>query len=81
MPLEDSVDAWGWRWLDDLVQDVRYAARTFARNQAFTATAVLSLALGIGANAAVFSVVNALVLKPLPLRIRIGSLPCTGRAG
>jgi predicted permease len=63
---ETSVDAWGWRWLDDLAQDVRYAVRGFVRHPAFATTAVLSLALGIGANGAIFSVVNGLVLRPLP---------------
>ncbi|HEX8691760.1 MAG TPA: ABC transporter permease [Longimicrobium sp.] len=54
------------RWLDDLAQDLRYAARQFLRSPAFTATAVLSLAAGIGANAAVFGVVHAVVLRPPP---------------
>jgi predicted permease len=64
--LENSVDAWGWRWLDDLATDVRFGLRGFRRHTAFAATAVLSLALGIGANTAIFSVVNGLVLRPLP---------------
>jgi hypothetical protein len=63
---ETAVDAWGWRWLDDLGQDARYALRGFARHAAFALTAIASLALGIGANAAIFSVVNGLVLRPLP---------------
>src|SRR3954470_6109415 len=63
---EDSADAWGWRWLDNLGQDVRYALRGFARSKGFAATAVLSLALGIGANTAIFTVVNGIVLRPLP---------------
>jgi putative ABC transport system permease protein len=63
---EASVDAWGWRWLHDVGQDVRYALRGFARHKSFTATAIGSLAIGIGANTALFSVVNALVLRPLP---------------
>ena len=53
--------------LDDLRADVRYAARALARTPAFALMAVLSLALGIGANTVVFSVINALVLKPLPV--------------
>ena len=52
--------------IDDFSRDVRCAVRTLRRAPLFTATAVVSLALGIGANTLVFSVVNALVLKPLP---------------
>ena len=63
---EDASDVWGWRWLDDLGQDVRYAVRSLTAHKAFTATALITLALGIGATTAIFSVVSGLVLRPLP---------------
>jgi hypothetical protein len=64
--LEVHRDRRGTRWLEDTVPDFRYALRVFTRNPALTLTAVITLALTIGANAAMFSAVNAVLLSPLP---------------
>jgi predicted permease len=65
---EQSHEAWGWTWLDRLVQDVRYAVRILARSPGFTLMAVLVLAIGIGVNVAAFTVFDKVALEPLPVR-------------
>ena len=63
---ERTRDVWGWRWLDDLGRDARHAVRGLGRSPGFAATVALALALGIGANTAMFSVVYGMLIRPLP---------------
>jgi len=62
---EDSRAVWRWPSIENLVADVRYGLRMLGRNPVFTVVGLLTIAIGIGANAAVFSVVNSVLLKPL----------------
>src|SRR5437764_8715060 len=64
---ESTRGVWSWTLLEQLVQDLRYALRTMLRNRAFTALSLLSLALGIGANTAIYSFMDAILLRALPV--------------
>src|ERR1700730_12838416 len=64
---EEVRDIWLTRWLRDFVYDLRFSSRSFLRSPTFTATAVLSLALGIGATTAIYSLVNQVLLRALPV--------------
>ena len=79
---EDTRAAWQWRWLDETWRDVRYAARAFARSPGFTAVAMLSLGIGVGANCVMFSLVDATLLRPprVPRPNTLVAVVSTGKA-
>ncbi len=62
---EDVREAWGWSRLERFAQDLKYAVRQMGRNKGFTAAAVFTLVLGLGATTAMFSIVNGVLLEPL----------------
>jgi predicted permease len=64
---ENSRSVWGWTWLERLAQDLRYGLRMLGRTPGFTAVAVLSLALGIGANTAIFGLLDVILFRMLPV--------------
>ena len=74
---EEVRDIWLTRWLRDFAYDLRFSARSFLRSPSFTATAVLSLALGIGATTAIYSLVDQVVLHALP--VQRTRTPCSHR--
>jgi len=65
---EEARDAWGWTWIDRLLQDLRYAGRMLRRSPGFTCMAVLMLAVGTGVNIAAFGFFDFMVLRPLNVR-------------
>src|SRR5687767_2612532 len=65
--MEALRDQRGLPWLDDLGRDLRYGLRTLARSKGFSVTALISLALGIGANAGIFSLLDQVLSRPLPV--------------
>ena len=64
---EKSRRAWGWEWLEHLLQDIGFGVRVLRKNPGFTAVAILTLALGIGANTAIFSLMDTVMLRLLPV--------------
>jgi predicted permease len=65
---EEVREVWGWQWLERLGQDLRYGLRMLAKAPGLTVVVVLSLALGVGANIAIFSLVDAVMLRMLPVK-------------
>src|ERR1700723_57949 len=65
---DEARSSWSWNWLEKLLRDLRYGARTLTRSPGFSGTAILVMALGIGATTSLFTIVRAVLLKPLPFR-------------
>src|SRR5579871_6082097 len=63
---EEARTSWSWNWLEGLWRDARYGVRTLLRSPSFSVTAVLVMALGIGASTSLFTIVRSVLLKPLP---------------
>src|SRR5260370_2636890 len=68
MVKEEVRRTWGGRWFEDFFNDIHYAARCLRKAPGFVAVAVVSLAAGFGANTAIFTIINAVLLKSLPVR-------------
>jgi predicted permease len=80
---ERSYMAWGWNWLETFLQDAEYGVRSMLRTPAITFVALMSLALGIGANTAIFSFIDAVMLRSLPVRdpkqlVKLGDRDASG---
>jgi len=65
---DETRGTWSWNWLESLFRDARIAARTLMRTPSFAVVAILVMALGIGANVALFTIVRSVLLKPLPFK-------------
>jgi len=65
---EKANDRWGWNWIEDFGKDLRQTTRLLNANRSFSVVTILTLALGIGTNTAIFSVTNALLLRTLPVK-------------
>src|SRR5262245_5689327 len=68
LPQEEARTSWSWNWLESLWRDARYGLRTLWRSPSFSVTAILVMALGIGASTSLFTIVRSVLMKPLPFR-------------